>query len=98
MKMMKVNYHLAHAMNGVAGKTDKPNKRAMPILILLILVLSLIPLMPVMAISQPILFNEVWFDVPEAVAGIHYVWVKDMDAIDIAARSFNVLAKMTCSR
>jgi hypothetical protein len=156
MKMMKVNYHLAHAMNGVAGKTDKPNKRAMPILILLILVLSLIPLMPVMAISQPILFNlrlgmyneggkgdtisvtsptifdvtpgatvcvcwdaikawdgekgllnstvaeasgeyEVWFDVPEAVAGIHYVWVKDMDAIDIAARSFNVLAKIKVS-
>jgi uncharacterized protein YoxC len=40
---------------------------------------------------------EVWFDVPEAVAGDHYVWVKDMDTGDTASRSFLVLSKVTVS-
>jgi hypothetical protein len=34
---------------------------------------------------------EVWFDVPEATAGDHYVWVKDMDTGDTASVAFTII-------
>jgi hypothetical protein len=41
---------------------------------------------------------EVWFDVPEAVCGIHYLWVKDMDTEDTAVSPpFTVLPKIKLS-
>jgi hypothetical protein len=40
---------------------------------------------------------EVWFDVPEATAGDHYVWVKDMESGDTASAAFTVLTKIKLS-
>ena len=33
---------------------------------------------------------EVWFDVPEAVEGVHYIWVKDTSTGETEGASFNV--------
>jgi hypothetical protein len=40
---------------------------------------------------------EVWFDVPAAVAGNHYLWVKDTDTGNTASLVFVVLPKITVS-
>jgi len=34
---------------------------------------------------------EIWFDVPEAVAGTHYVWVEDVEANDFDKVTFTVI-------
>ena len=42
---------------------------------------------------------EVWFDVPKAVNGLHYIWVKDMDTGDTYMwdMDFNVIARIKMS-
>jgi len=41
---------------------------------------------------------EVWFDVPSAIAGSHYIWVKDTDTGDTAVSSaFTVIPKLSFS-
>jgi len=39
---------------------------------------------------------EIWFDVPEAVAGDHWLWVKDTDSGDTTSQLFEVLPKTSC--
>jgi len=36
---------------------------------------------------------EIWFDVPEAVAGDHWLWVKDVDSGDTTSQLFEVVSK-----
>jgi len=39
---------------------------------------------------------EIWFDVPEAVAGDHWLWVKDADSGDTTSQLFEVVPKTSC--
>ena len=39
---------------------------------------------------------EIWFDVPEAVEGKHYIWIKDTDSGDTASYRFDVVPKTSC--
>jgi hypothetical protein len=37
---------------------------------------------------------EIWFDVPEAVNGTHYIWVEDSQTLDTANDEFEVISKV----
>ncbi len=39
---------------------------------------------------------EIWFEVPEAVAGDHWLWVKDTDSGDTTSQLFEVAPKTSC--
>ena len=39
---------------------------------------------------------DIWFEVPEAVVGKHYLWVKDTDTGDTASIAFTVYSRTSC--
>jgi hypothetical protein len=40
---------------------------------------------------------EVWFDVPEATNGTHYIWIEDTQTLDTAEVPFDVTSKIKLS-